>query len=184
MNQRTITEEQEDTRRRVSPLRLAIGSVVALVLLVTMVLLTNGTWQPMEVISSSMEPTLERGDRVIVRSLEREDPVLTGDIVTFTSPVDLGAPIVKRVAATPGDTVEVRNRQLLVNGAASPWPAGDLSGGVRLSRIRLADDEYFMVGENSRRSEDSFHFGPIHREHILGRVWWRYAPGGRRGKVQ
>src|SRR5438270_7833291 len=91
-----------------------------------------------DVPTGSMKPTIEEGDRVVVNKLayDLKIPFTTievakwgdpqrGDIVVLFSPVD-GVRLVKRVIAVPGDRIEMRDNQLLVNGqAASLKPIGD-----------------------------------------------------------
>ena len=80
--------------------------------------------------SSSMNPTLIAGDRVVVNKLayslrlpftlkeiKRWAKPVAGDVITFDSPAD-GLNLIKRVVAVEGDTVGMRNNQLVVNGVA------------------------------------------------------------------
>ena len=102
-------------------------------------------WNPIP--SSSMHPNLLEGDVVFVNRLAYDlkvpltdivvshlgDPV-RGDVVTFASPKD-GMRLIKRIVAVPGDVVEMRNEQLIVNGKAAQYHALDqasetLPGGV------------------------------------------------------
>src|SRR5213594_4004389 len=90
-----------------------------------------------DVPTGSMKPTIEEGDRVVVNKLayDLKIPFTTielfkwadpkrGDIVVLFSPVD-GTRLVKRVVAIPGDRIEMRENQLLVNGRAASWkPVG------------------------------------------------------------
>src|SRR2546423_12721479 len=86
-----------------------------------------------DVPTGSMKPTIEEGDRVVVNKLayDLKIPFTTievakwsdpkrGDIVVLFSPVD-GTRLVKRVIAIPGDRIEMRENQLLVNGQAASW---------------------------------------------------------------
>jgi len=79
--------------------------------------------------------------------------------------------------AVPGQTVEIRNARVLVDGAPlaepyvdtrEPWTAGAdwPEGGAP---VRLGPDEYFVLGDNRNHSADSRTFGPIHRDAIRGR---------------
>src|SRR2546421_4549826 len=99
-----------------------------------------------DVPTGSMKPTIQEGDRVVVNKLAYDlkvpftmielakwgDPK-RGDIVVLFSPED-GVRLVKRVVAVPGDRIEMRNEQLLVNGQAAHWtalgPAHDPHGPV------------------------------------------------------
>lgn len=92
-------------------------------------------WNPIP--SGSMRPTLLEGDVVLVNRLAYDlklpltDMILAhiddpqrGDVVTFSSPLD-GTRLIKRIAALPGDTVEMRNEVLYINGQAAEYEMPD-----------------------------------------------------------
>lgn len=135
-------------------------------------------WNPIP--SSSMRPTLLEGDVVLVNRLAYDfklplsDIVLVelasprrGDVVTFTSPAD-GTRLIKRLVAVPGDTVEMRNEVLFINGVAAvydeptlvdePLDHGGTTAAIR-STERVAGSQravQFLPDMAARRS-----FGPI-----------------------
>ena len=87
---------------------------------------------------------------------------------------------VKRVVATPGDTVLISNGDILVNGEMLE---GDfdkiLDAGIAENEITLAEDEFFVVGDNINSGEDSRsgNIGPVNRSLIEGRVWFKVKNG-------
>jgi signal peptidase I len=149
--------------------------------------------EPFEVVSDSMLPTLEAGDRLFVNKLATPE---RGDVVVFER---AGERFVKRVVALPGERVAVRDGgAVFVNGiAAEEWPTGTLRvdgagralagsreriGGVehavlgdpeaRRSDVdtRVPEGHYFVLGDNRDHSADSRNFGAIPREAIVGVV--------------
>ena len=111
-----------------------------------------------EIVEDSMLPSLRPGDYVIaVRS-----PAMArrGDIVICTNPEDEAMEIVKRVAAGPGDQVEL--------------PSGT---------VRLGPDEVFVLGDNEDFARDSRQFGAVPLPSVGWRVKWRYWPLTRAGRV-
>jgi len=135
---------------------------------------------------SSMLPTLHSGDWTLVWRL----PFLLGkpkrfDVVICHFPGRrlkhlpfLPQSFVKRVIGLPGDTLEVVEGVLHINGEAAEeafldparsrfYRARGLRGG---SAITLGPDEYFVMGDNRDSSNDSRRVGPLHRRAIVGRV--------------
>jgi signal peptidase I len=153
--------------------------------------------------TSSMAPTIEPGDRILVDKLAilHGDP-RRGDVVVFRDPAGSGRAYVKRVLAVGGDRVEIRDGEILVNGAALPRSSDPSSEGVAVEtngahRYRvvpgpsgdvperqLRHDEYFLVGDRRRGSLDSRTLGPIRRDALIGTVRWRFWPWGRFGLVE
>ncbi len=156
----------EPSRTSKAPFRIA--AVLAIVLVVAGVveapLLTF-----YRISGNSMLPHYTDGDRVLVTTW---GPVDVGDavIVRFA-----GETLIKRVVAGPGDVLELRDGQIVRNGASADDPVPmTYRDGSCLTRRALGDDEYFILGDNRRVSVDSRTFGPLHREDIVGRVIYRW----------
>src|SRR5882672_10398950 len=112
---------------------IEIRIFLAMLLVVSSLRSALADWN--DVPTGSMKPTIEEGDRVVVNKLayDLKIPFTTielvkwsdpkrGDIVVLFSPLD-GTRLVKRVVAVPGDRIEMRENQLLVNGRAASWKA-------------------------------------------------------------
>jgi len=143
--------------------------------------------------ANSMAPTIVRGDRVVVEkvSFMFGDPK-RGDIIVFrTDGIATLRPhklYIKRVAGLPGERIRIEPLNLIVNDRIMTTPAvfkGISSGqgdhpwlmvvlSERMSEptneIRLGKDEYFVLGDNTRHSADSRHWGPVPRKNIVGRA--------------
>lgn len=124
----------------------------------------------------SMYPTLNNGDRFLFHrwpywlgSPER------GEIVVIRDPLDAELEI-KRVVGLPGDTVQVRDGYVRINGRPidEPYLSGDVrtdSGESGIKIIRVADNRYYVLGDNRVVSRDSRTFGPVSRKDILGKIF-------------
>ncbi len=133
--------------------------------------------------SPSMTPALAPGDRVLVSKLSyRLHDVHRGDIVVFKRPPHVQAgpevkDLVKRVIGLPGDTVEARDGQVIVNGRAlnEPYVA---KGAVTtpVSPTHIPANHYWVMGDNRSVSEDSRYFGSISGSLIVGRVFFQVWP--------
>jgi signal peptidase I len=117
----------------------------------------------------SMLPTIPEGARLLIEEVSVEQ-LQRGDIVVFENPSSQNPPLVKRLIGLPGDTVEVRDDKVYVNGQALDEPYIRLPQGRDYTQASLGSDEYFVMGDNRANSMDSRQFGPIRGQAILGRV--------------
>jgi len=99
-----------------------------------------------------------------------------GDIIVFHNPSTLAEDYIKRIIALPGDTVEIRDSLVYVNGAPIDEPYLNEVCDCSDQRRELGPNEYWVMGDNRNHSRDSREFGPILREHIVGEVLIRYWP--------
>ncbi|WP_377889831.1 signal peptidase I [Alkalihalobacillus sp. R86527] len=145
---------------------------------------------PYIVEGASMDPTLHDGDRLIVNkfiSYVQEEPA-RGEIVIIKD-TEMDKHYVKRVIGLPGDTVEMKNDSLLVNGEELDEPYLSTNRnkaetmGMQLTEdfgpIEIPEGELFVMGDNRLRSMDSRNgLGKIATKDIVGRaemVWYPFA---------
>ncbi len=114
------------------------------------------------VASPSMEPTLLVGNHYLVNLLAyRSKGPERGDIIVFRSPVDDQTGFIKRVIAVTGDSVELREKHVFLNGKSLEEPytiykrAGDLLAGDNLGPLRIPEESVFVLGDNRDESFDS-----------------------------
>lgn len=135
----------------------------------------------------SMEPTLRAGDRLLVSRLAyRLGRPAPGDVALLQDPVRPGLESVKRVVAGPGEHVRLTGGRVWVDGRAlhEPYLAEGRHGqATEEGEWLLAAGEYFVLGDHRDESRDSRQYGPVHRSHLLGRAWYRYAPPPARGPI-
>jgi signal peptidase I len=179
----------EKTNRRRGGLGCAVEVIETLVLtLVIFFVIQNFVAQPFQVQQHSMERTFTDGDYVLVDRLTgRWSPYTRGQVVVFQPPANWTGrkePFIKRVIGVGGDTVEVRDGQVFVNGVAldepylfhndaglvEPTEAGDQTRWV------VPEGELFVMGDHRQVSEDSRVFGPIPVSSVIGRGVVRYWP--------
>jgi signal peptidase I len=184
--------------------QILIAIVLALVIKTSIV-------EAYKIPSSSMEDTLLIGDFLLANKFVYGSrlPLLgwrlpaihdprPGDVVIFTWPGDGVTKYIKRCVAGPGDTIEVRDTLVLVNGKPQVRPAGSKfidvdAAGVHQARPRptngrddrdffgpyvVPEGSYFMMGDNRDNSYDSRFWGPVGKDAILGEAmvvhwsWW------------
>ena len=145
--------------------------------------------QPYKVQQGSMERTLEEGQYVLVDKLTpRWSAYARGDIIVFKPPPtwsDGSIPFIKRVIGVAGDTVELRDGHVFVNGEQLDEPYLYAVDGVRQdtdptpggqSEWLIGDGQLFVMGDHRGNSSDSRTFGPIEVNDVAGRAWLRYWP--------
>ena len=142
---------------------MELGRFLKLVVIAVAVVLPIRTWvaEPVYVASPSMEPTLKTGTLMIldkltlcVRSLQR------GDVLAFRSPVG-EHDLIKRVVALPGETVEMREKAIFINGKELNEPyavhsrAGERLEGDNIGPLIVPENSFFVLGDNRDESNDS-----------------------------
>lgn len=155
-----------------------IGTVVFLVAVFTLLQLALPR---SEVHGKSMEPTFVEGQRLIISRVNyMVGEPQRGDIVVFNSPQsdDDDPSLIKRVVGLPGDLVEIRDREVYINGERldEPYIKEPCTRQCRDRQWQLASDEYFVMGDNRNVSNDSRAFGPIKHSAIIGEALFRYWP--------
>ena len=153
------------------------GIVIAVLLAVT---LNYCLGMSTHVVGVSMEPTLYNGQRIFINRLSYKiQGPEAGDVVVFLPNGNKNAHFyVKRVVAVPGDTVQIQDGILYVNGKASDLIAVKIQEeGIASNELTLGKGEYFCIGDSPGSSEDSrsANMGPVHSEDIIGKVWFRLA---------
>jgi signal peptidase I len=151
--------------------------------------------QPFQVQQFSMQRTFEPGDYVLVDKLSvRWDGYSRGDVVVFDPPPSWTSqpePYIKRVIGEPGDTLEIRDGFVYVNGARldEPYLYQDEGGDPEPTDAEgetswvVPQGELFVMGDHRTRSADSRAFGPIPVASVIGRGALRYWPLGSIGFV-
>ncbi len=128
------------------------------------------------VYGQSMEPNLHPLERLVIEKVSyRLHPPRRFDIVVVDLPT-MDELLIKRIVGLPGETVEIRNGILYINGQAIPEPEERFTDSANLAPVTLGPDSYFVLGDNRANSNDSRVFGPIHRSSIVGKAWLRYWP--------
>ena len=172
-----------------------------IILTLTVFLVLQISVQNFRVEGPSMEPTLEEDQHLLVNKLvflrpdfgalagllplvsaDHSAPAYTfraprrGDIVVFQFPGDTSRDFVKRVVGIPGDTVEIRDGVVFVNGESlhEPYVVNGDSGSERPTVV--PEESYYVLGDNRRASQDSRDWGTVPAENIIGRGWLRYWP--------
>jgi signal peptidase I len=133
-----------------------------------------------EIQGTSMEPTLRDNERLFVlKFVYRFEEIHRGDIVVFRYPNDVSRRFIKRVIGLPGDTVQVLNGKVIVNGDVIEEPyLGERRARSRenLSEVVVPEDSYYVLGDHRSISSDSRGGWFVPRELIIGKAALRFWP--------
>ena len=132
--------------------------------------------QPHRVKGESMMPNFSDGELLLTEKVSyRFQNPKRGDVIVFQAPTPRKADFIKRIIGLPGDTVNVNNGNIIINGAKlnEPFETQSTDGNLTL---KLSKDEYFVLGDNRNASSDSRSFGPIDKKTIRGRAFLVYWP--------
>jgi len=153
--------------------------------------------QAFKIPSGSMLPTLQIGDHLLVSKfiygiklpftgtlLVPFKKITQGDVVVFRFPKDRSVDYIKRVIGTPGDTVEVRNKKVIVNGKPINDSHAHITSATILDTkssprdnmgpILVPEDHIFVMGDNRDNSYDSRFWGFVDQKDVLGKAFILY----------
>ena len=141
---------------------------------------------PYKIPTGSMRPVLMEGDRIFVDKITyRFRAPRRGEVIVFRYPLDRKKDFVKRLAGLGGETLEIRDGQLYVDGEHLVRPGifekifyynrEDWAFAKRGQKIEVPGDYYFALGDNSAQSSDSRNWGFVPKKDVIGRavlIWW------------
>lgn len=152
--------------------------------LVVSTLMKTAPYETYKIPSASMLQTLQVGDHLMAEELTMDDTIRRGDVLIFLYPEDRSKNFVKRVVGLPGETIEMRDRVVFINGerleeSYTFYKTGEsVHHTDNFGPMTIPEQEYFMMGDNRQRSHDSRFFGPVERKDILARALYLYMPMG------
>lgn len=130
------------------------------------------------VFGRSMEPSLFERQRLIIDKITYQFRAPhRNDIVVIKRP-EMDELLVKRIIGLPMEKLEIKDGYVYINDERLPEPFPHGQYPQNVPAYTLGPVQYFVLGDNRGNSNDSRSFGPILREDILGRVWFRYWPLG------
>src|SRR5215813_3365241 len=165
--------------------RLLIRDLIFALMLLALVMVF--IIQPVKVEGTSMLPYLHDGERIFVNKLVYYDDyrwapkIYRGDIVVFWFPEDPSKSYIKRVIGLPGDTVEVHEGHVRVNGRDLDETYLDAQLNMSHSSrtpFYVKPGYYYVMGDNRDNSSDSRIWGPVPKKYVYGKALFRYWPLG------
>jgi signal peptidase I len=139
--------------------------------------------------SSSMEPTLEIDDRLIIEKISYLFRTPTrGDVVVFSPTEKLKEQnfkeaFIKRVIGLPGEKIEVKGGKVYVNGTPLREQYIEEAPNYQYGPVVVPEDQYLVLGDNRNNSYDSHYWGFVPRDNLIGRAMVRFWPVNRLGSL-
>ena len=137
--------------------------------------------QAFKIPSGSMLPTLKIGDHILVSKFIYDfEAVKRDDVIVFKFPLDESRDFIKRVIGLPGDTLEIRGRELLINGRPfkDPFAVYDAPAAQDAQQhygpIHIPPGHLFMMGDNRDHSMDSRVWGLLDAHKVIGKAFIVY----------
>lgn len=144
--------------------------------------------QPFIVSGASMEPNFYDGEYLIIDELTYAFRApARGETIVFRYPLDPSEFFIKRIVGLPGETIEIKSGNVLINEGTLPepyLPRGAEKETLPNLKIKLDENEYFVLGDNRPRSSDSRFWGALPREKIMGRALVRLWPVAHAGVIK
>ena len=152
----------------------------------------NNVMQAFKIPSKTMEPTLLQGDMILVNKViyKKSEPK-RGDLIVFIYPENTKKIFVKRLVGLPGETIEIKNGSILINGIVLSEPLfankyyynkGDYA--KEGQTVKIPGDGYFVLGDNTASGLDSRYWGFVPKKYIVGKAYKIYYPFNRSGPIK
>lgn len=181
-----MSSEQEKLQKRKdeSAVREMISWIITLALAVVAALFVkNYVIINANIPSGSMENTIMTGDRLFgFRLAYRNSSPERGDIIIFKFPDDETENYVKRVIGLPGETVEIEDAKIYIDGSEVPLQEDYLKEEWTVETgplsFEVPEDSYLVLGDNRNNSYDARYWDNqfVSKDKILGKAVFRYYP--------
>lgn len=142
--------------------------------------------QPFYVKGASMEPNFYDHEYLIIDEITyRFNEPERGDIVVFRYPRNPQEYFIKRMIGMPGEEVQIKDGEVFIFNKEnkegitldeSYLPEDIKTYGMTSDKVKLGENEFFVLGDNRNSSKDSRSFGPVNRSYIIGKVLFRGFP--------
>lgn len=161
-------------------MRFTFREVLITVALALVIFLSlQAMFQSVRVVGSSMEPSLEQGQYFLVSKVAYwfRSP-RGGDVIVFRLPQDPDRELIKRVIATPGEIVEIKDGKVYIDGTPLEEDYVFEPPGYSFAPQQVPEGAYFVLGDNRNRSSDSHVWADpwVPEENIIGKAWLSYWP--------
>jgi len=158
--------------------------IITSVLALAIFFLLRFTIDTVIILGISMEPSFHSGQRILVsKVVYRIHEPERGDVIVFKPANGERGEFIKRIIAQPGDTVEVKDGAVYVNGTELKEPYIKNPPNYHLPEQEIPANHYFVLGDNRNKSNDSHSGWVVPRQNIVGKAWISIWPPPKWGLV-
>jgi len=183
VQENVIGADRENNTEKASSLSILLEIIkFAILALIIIVPLRMYVASPFIVSGSSMDDTFHNGDYLIVDQISYKfEKPNRGDIIIFKYPKNTSKYFIKRIIGLPGETVQLNGNTTTIKNDMfpggfvldEPYISSNMDNNISLT---LANDEYFVMGDNRAGSSDSRYWGPLREKFIRGEAFVRLFP--------
>ncbi|MEM7532990.1 MAG: signal peptidase I [Chloroflexota bacterium] len=137
--------------------------------------------------SHSMQPNFYEGQFILVNKLAyRLGEPTRGQVVVFNNPSNTDEDYIKRIIALPGDTIEIKEQTIFINGEVlnEPYDKNMFHPQDIIPPTFIEPNHLFVMGDNRPNSSDSRRFGPLSQDLLVGKAWLRVWPVSAWGLIE
>lgn len=175
-------QQEEETPGVGSLIRETIETVILSVLIF---LVIRSLVQNYRIEGQSMEPNFHHGQYLLVNKIAyRLGEYQRGDVIVFHYPNDPSQDYIKRVIGLPGDTVEIQEGDVLVNGLEVDEPYSQIPIARDIPPQTVAPGFLYVLGDNRPSSSDTRTWGQLSQEFVIGKAWLAIWPVDTAGLVE
>ncbi len=182
----SLVPSEEESREPSMAWMLLRELVETVVLSLVIFLLIRQVVQNYRIESHSMEPNFYEGQFILVNKFAYKfGSPERGDVIVFHNPENTSEDYIKRVIGLPGDTLEIRNQKIYINGKVleEPYPQNRIRPSTQYGPAVIEPNHLFVMGDNRPNSSDSRYFGQLSENLIVGHAWIRLWPLAKFGLI-
>jgi signal peptidase I len=158
---------------------------ITILIAIAVFFLLRLTVQSYTVVMSSMEPNFQEGECIMVNKVSyHSSGPQRGQVIIFNPSFESEYPFIKRVMGLPGETVEIKDGKVFINGIPLAEEYIMAPPNYTMPATEVPENEYFVLGDNRNNSNDSHNSWTVPLDNIIGKAWFTYWPPNKWGVVK